>query len=65
VNDLVLMYDSKFDKFPWKLGMHWMGLLNKKYCELMLDTCRQHHISINLRKCIFCVPCGILLGHIV
>jgi len=25
VNDLVLLYDSKFDKFPKKLQMHWMG----------------------------------------
>jgi len=25
VNDLVLLYDSKFDKFPGKLRMHWMG----------------------------------------
>lgn len=26
LNDLVLLYDSKFDKFPGKLQMHWMGL---------------------------------------
>lgn len=25
VNDLVLLYDIKFDKFPGKLQMHWMG----------------------------------------
>jgi len=31
----------------------------------MLDTCRQHQISLNLKKCIFCVLCGILLGNIV
>ena len=31
----------------------------------MLDKCRQHHISLNLKKCIFCAPFGILLGHIV
>ena len=29
--------------------------------RLMLDKCRQHHISLNLKKCIFCVPFGILL----
>ena len=43
------------------------GLL-KKHVEalrLMLAKCRQHHISLNLKKCIFCVPFGILLGHIV
>ena len=25
VNDLVLLYDSKFDKFLGKLRMHWLG----------------------------------------
>ena len=25
VNDLVLLYDSKFDKFPGKFKMHWLG----------------------------------------
>jgi len=32
--------------------------------RLMLHTCRQYQISFNLKKCIFCVPFGILLGHI-
>ena len=31
----------------------------------MLEKCRQYHISLNLKKCIFCAPFGILLGHIV
>ena len=25
VNDLVLLYDKKFDKFPGKFWMHWLG----------------------------------------
>ena len=25
VNDLVLLYDNKFDKFPGKFRMHWLG----------------------------------------
>lgn len=25
VNDLVLLYDSKFDKFRRKFKMHWLG----------------------------------------
>ena len=25
VNDLVLLYNSKFDKFPRKFKMHWLG----------------------------------------
>ena len=33
--------------------------------RLMLDKCRQHQISLNLKKCIFCAPFVILLGHIV
>jgi hypothetical protein len=32
---------------------------------LMFDRCRELQISLNLRKCIFCVPHGNLLGHIV
>ena len=43
------------------------GLL-KKHVEalrLMLAKCRHHQISLNLKKCVFCVPFGILLGHIV
>ena len=32
---------------------------------LMLDRCRQCQISLNLKKCVFCVPFGILLGHVV
>jgi hypothetical protein len=32
---------------------------------LMLDRCRQLHISLNLRKCIFSVPFGNMLGNIV
>lgn len=33
--------------------------------RLMLDTCRRYKIALNLKKCIFCVPFGILLGHVV
>ena len=33
--------------------------------RLMLVKCRKHQISLNLKKCIFCAPFGILLGHIV
>ena len=33
--------------------------------RLMLDKCRQHQISLNLKKCIFYAHFGILLGHIV
>ena len=33
--------------------------------RLMFEKCRQYQISLNLKKCIFCAPFGILLGHIV
>jgi hypothetical protein len=33
--------------------------------RLMLERCRQCHISLNIKKCIFGTPFGILLGHIV
>jgi hypothetical protein len=33
--------------------------------RLMFDRCRELQISLNLRKCILCVPHRTLLGHIV
>jgi hypothetical protein len=33
--------------------------------RLMLYRCRQCQISLNLRKCVFCAPFGILLEHVV
>ena len=40
------------------------GLLSKhvRSLRLMLDTCRQYQTSLNLKKGIFNVPFGILLG---
>jgi hypothetical protein len=32
---------------------------------LIFDRCREFHMSLNLKNCIFCVPHGNLLGHIV
>jgi hypothetical protein len=32
--------------------------------RLMLDKCRQCQITLNLKKCIFFSPFGVLLGHI-
>jgi hypothetical protein len=31
----------------------------------MLERCRQCQISLNIKKCIFGIPFGIFLGHIV
>jgi hypothetical protein len=33
--------------------------------RLMLERCKQCQISLNIKKCIFGTPFGILLGHIV
>jgi hypothetical protein len=36
-----------------------------EYLRLMFEICMQYQISLNIKKCIFCTPFGILLGHIV
>ena len=36
-----------------------------KWLRLMLERCRQIQLSLNIRKCIFLTPIGILLGNIV
>ena len=66
---VVVVFKEYIHKFLEVYFDDWtlFGLL-KKHAEalrLMLAKCRQHHISLNLKKCIFCVPFGILLGHIV
>lgn len=44
----------------FRLVKHYVASL-----RLMLETCRRHQITINLKKCIYCVPYGIFLGHVV
>jgi len=43
------------------------GLLNNhiEQLRLMFDRCRKCQIALNLKKCIFCSPFGILLAHVV
>ena len=36
-----------------------------KWLRLMLERCRQIQLALNIRKRIFFIPMGILLGHIV
>lgn len=31
----------------------------------MLDTCRRYRIALNLKKCMFFIPLGNILGHVV
>jgi hypothetical protein len=33
--------------------------------SIMLDGCRQCHISLNIKKCIFSAPFGIMLGYVL
>jgi hypothetical protein len=43
-------------------------IMLKNHVELLilvLERCRQCHISLNIKKCIFGTPFEILLGHIV
>ena len=32
---------------------------------MMLGRCHQYHNALNSKKCIFCAPFGVLLGHVV
>ncbi len=48
------------DWMVFKLVKHHVASL-----RLMLDTCQRYHIVLNLKKCLFCVPFKILLGHVV
>ena len=66
---VVAVFKEYIHKFLEVYFNDWtiFGLL-KKHVEalrLMLAKCRQHQISLNLKKCIFCVPFGIFLGRIV
>ena len=36
-----------------------------KWLRFMLERCRQIQLSLNIKKCIFSTPTGILLGHVV
>ena len=36
-----------------------------KWFRITLEHCRQIHLPLNINKCIFLTPIGVLLGHIV
>lgn len=36
-----------------------------KWLRLMLERCRQIQLALNIKKCIFSTPIGILIGHVV
>jgi hypothetical protein len=47
----------------WTMFSLWKD--HVEVLRLMFDGCRQCHISLNIKKCIFNAPFGILLGHMV
>ena len=46
-------------------AIHSLLKEHTKWLKMMLERCRQIQLSLNLKKCIFLTPIGILLGHIV
>ena len=66
---VVVVFKEYIHKFLEVYFDDWsiFGLIDKHIGDLrlMLEKCRQYQISLNLKKCIFCAPFGILLRHIV
>jgi len=65
---VVAVFKEFIHKFVEVYFDDWIvfGLLRKhvEALRLMLSQCKQQ-ISLNLKKFIFCVPFGIIIGHIV
>jgi len=66
---VITSFKDFIDKFLEVYIDDWtvFGLV-KQYVEslrLMLNTCWRYHIALNLKKCLFCVPFRIVLGHVV
>ena len=66
---VVAVFKDFINKFLEVYFDDWIvfGLMDKHAgaLRLMLAKCREHQISLNLKKCTFCVSFGILLGHVV
>ena len=45
--------------------IYFMLKYHYKWLRLTLECCQQIQLSLNIKKCIFLTPIGILLGHIV
>ena len=65
----VTMFKGFIHKFLEMYFDDWtmFGLVKHHVASLclMLDDCRRYHIALNLKKCLFFVPFGTLLGHVV
>ena len=66
---LVVAFKEFINKFLEVYFNDWtiFGVIKDHIYSLciILERCRQYHISLNLQKFIFCAPFGILLGHVV
>ena len=66
---VVVAFKEFIHKFLEVYLDHWtiFSLLQDhiQFFQIMLDRCRECHISLNLKKLIFFAPFGILLGHVV
>ena len=66
---VVVVFKKFIHKFLEVYFDDWIvfGLMDKCVgaLRLMLVKCQEHQISLNLKNCIFYVPFGILLGHVV
>ena len=67
--DVVATFKDFIQKFLQVYMDDWTvyGLIKDHLANLRLmpKRCWQHQITLNSKKCIFCAPFGILLGHIV
>jgi hypothetical protein len=66
---VIVAYKEFIHKFIEVYLDDWNVFRLSKYhietLRFILDICRQYYISLNSKKCIFCAPFGILLGHVV
>jgi len=66
---VIVTFKEFIHKFPEMYFDDWtMFGLGKRHVasfRLVLDTCRRYQIALNLKNCIFYVPFGIFLGHVV
>jgi len=66
---VIAMFKEFIHKFLEVYFDNWVvfGLVKLHVVSLcsMLDTCQRYKIALNLNEFLFCVPFGILLGHVV
>ena len=62
-------FKDDIHKFPEVYFDDWMvyGMVKNliETLRMMLGRWRQFHIYLNVKKCIFCPPFGVLLSHVI